>query len=31
MFAGNFVEKILKVDWKVKAKFLVGEVNYVDI
>jgi hypothetical protein len=30
MFAGYFVEKILKVYWKEKAKFLVGEVNYVD-
>jgi hypothetical protein len=28
MFAGYFVEKILKVYWKQKAEFLVGEVDY---
>jgi hypothetical protein len=30
MFAGYFVEKILKVYWKQKAEFYVGEVDYVN-
>jgi hypothetical protein len=30
MFAGYFVERILKVYWKQKAEFLVGEVDIVD-
>jgi hypothetical protein len=30
MFAGYFVEKILKVYWKEKAKFLVDDVDQAD-